>query len=153
MYFIIIAGFIIPWCFGIFLYRKAPILFLTSSLFIALLSLILNQLGIQLGYWAVRPKTEIDLLDSLFLDLGYFAIAGAYFTYFIQYKNYKRIWVYLGTIFILNGLEFLALSTNRVQYCKGWNIGLTFLLYLGGIILLDLYSLKMKKFGIFQFNK
>ncbi|MBM7551317.1 hypothetical protein [Thalassobacillus pellis] len=151
MYFNFFAGLILPCLFGIYIYRKAPVILLTAYIFTALLSVSFNQLGMQSGLWKVVPKPEVILFESLFLDLGYFAVFGAFFTYFLYFKKWKRVYVYGAILLLMNGFELIALYMEKVLYSAPWNVYYTFFTYLACMITVDSYGYVLKKLRVYPY--
>ncbi|WP_173918975.1 hypothetical protein [Halobacillus sp. Marseille-Q1614] len=149
MAFIIIVGFIFPWITGIYLYKKAPKIFYTTVPITALIAVVLNQAGIHMGLWKVNHMPTIVLLDSLFLDLGIFTIAGAWFTYMLVYKSINPLWVYIIFIGGMAGLEGLALLVETIKYDQTWNFFYTFLMYVGGFLVIGWIINILKKLKVF----
>ncbi|WP_079478962.1 hypothetical protein [Halobacillus salinus] len=149
MAFIIIVGFVIPWITGIYLYKLAPKIFYTTAPITALIAVVLNQAGIHMGLWEVHPMPAIVLLDSLFLDLGIFTIAGAWFTYMLVYKSVNTLLVYILFIAGMTGLEGLALLVETLEYDDTWNFFYTFLMYVGGFLFIGWISHLLKKLKVF----
>ncbi|WP_281975084.1 hypothetical protein [Halobacillus litoralis] len=147
--FIIIAGFVFPWITGIYLYKKAPKIFYTTAPITALIAVVLNQAGIHMELWKVNHMPTIVLLDSLFLDLGIFTIAGAWFTYMLVYKSINPLWVYVIFIGGMAGLEGLALLVETIKYDQTWNFFYTFLMYVGGFIVIGWIINILKKLKVF----
>ncbi|WP_143030757.1 hypothetical protein [Thalassobacillus cyri] len=111
----------------------------------SLLSVTLNQIGMEWGFWTLHPQTVFIIFNSLTIDFGYNPSAGLIFTYFIYCKKWKRWKVYLGFILFLNGAEMLALYFSKVVYNPPWNVFYTFLAYVIGLIILDFYFHFLKK--------
>lgn len=98
-----------------------------------------------MGFWTLYPQTDFLIFNSVNIDLGFNPAAGVVFTYLIYTRKWKRWMVYLLFILILNGAEMIALSFEKVLYGHGWNIFYTFLTYLIGLVLLDLYFTLVRK--------
>ncbi|KHE69360.1 CBO0543 family protein [Halobacillus sp. BBL2006] len=145
MIFNFFIGFLLPWLTAIFIYRRARLLIFTVVPFVALLSVILNQLGIQTEIWTLKPRIDPPIFDTIFINLGYNPIMGAWFAYFIHFKQYNRWLIYLCFIILLVGLELIALSMDKVLYHQQWNIFHTFIVYGIGLCLIDLYYSKFNK--------
>ncbi|GGF14770.1 hypothetical protein GCM10010954_11680 [Halobacillus andaensis] len=148
MAFIIIVGFVLPWITGIYLYRKAPKIFFTTAPITALIAVISNQSGIHIGFWKVNHMPSVMLLDSLFLDLGIFTLAGAWFTYALVYKNINPFWVYSLFIGGMTCLEGLALLKGTLSYDE-WSLFYTFLMYVGGFLVIGRISKLLIKLNVF----
>ncbi|MYL71584.1 hypothetical protein GLW00_12010 [Halobacillus litoralis] len=149
MAFIIIAGFVIPWITGVYLYKKAPIIFYTTAPITALIAVVLNQAGIHMGLWRVNHMPSIVLLDSLFLDLGIFTIAGAWFTYMLVYKSINPLWIYIIFIGGMASLEILALLVETIEYNQSWNFFYTLLMYIGGFLIIGWIVNILEKLKVF----
>ncbi|MFG6149369.1 hypothetical protein [Halobacillus sp. B23F22_1] len=149
MTFIIIVGFVLPWITGIYLYRKAPKIFFTTAPITALIAVVLNQAGIHIGLWKVHPMPKAMLLDSIFLDLGIFTIAGAWFTYALVYKTIHPFLVYFLFIGGMTGLEGLALLKGTLTYNDDWSYFYTFLMYVGGFLVIGGISKLLIKLNVF----
>ncbi|GGC77350.1 hypothetical protein GCM10007216_04840 [Thalassobacillus devorans] len=149
MAFIIIAGFILPWVTGVYLYKKAPKIFYTTAPITALIAVVLNQAGIHLGLWEVNHMPNIMLLDSLFLDLGIFTIAGAWFTYILVYKRKHPILVYSLFIGGMVTLEGLALLQGTLSYAQEWSFIYTILMYIGGFLAIGAISRLLIKLNVY----
>ncbi|TGB03616.1 hypothetical protein [Halobacillus salinus] len=149
MAFIIIVGFVIPWITGIYLYKQAPKIFYTTAPITALIAVVLNQAGIHMGLWEVNPMPRIILLDSLFLDLGVFTLAGAWFTYMLVYKSVNTLLVYILFIGGMSSLEGLAVLVGTVDYDDTWSFFYTILMYVGGFLFIGWISHLLKKLKVF----
>ncbi|SDI81259.1 hypothetical protein [Alteribacillus bidgolensis] len=149
MIYIILIFFIVPWITGFYLYKKAPKIFFTTAPITALIAITCNQLGIHLGIWEVNHMPTVMLLDSIFLDFGIFTLAGAWFTYFLYYKKLTRVWSYIWFVLGMTLLESITLLVEMVSYDESWNMFYTFLMYLGGFIIIDVVTQKLDKLRIF----
>ncbi|WP_158737943.1 hypothetical protein [Alteribacillus sp. YIM 98480] len=149
MIYIILIFFIVPWITGIYLYKKAPKIFFTTAPITTLIAITFNQLGIHLGMWEVNHMPTVTLLDSIFLDFGIFTLAGAWFTYFLYYKQLTRVWSYIWFVLGMTALESITLLVDMVSYNESWNMFYTFLMYLGGFMVIDIVIQKLVKLNIF----
>nr|WP_304650467.1 CBO0543 family protein [Thalassobacillus sp. CUG 92003] len=112
---------------------------MTVAPFMSLLSVTLNQIGMEWGFWTLYPEADLLIFNSIYIDFGYNPSAAILFIYMIYVKKLKRYAVYLGFILFLNGAEILAQHFEKVVYSNDWNIFYTFLAYVIGLIVLDLY--------------
>ncbi|MCP3027720.1 hypothetical protein [Halobacillus sp. A5] len=149
MWLIIVLGFIFPWVFGIYLYKKAPKIFYTNAPITALIAVVCNQLGIHFGLWKVHHMPKVVLLDSIFLDLGIFTIVGAWFTYLLHYKQVKPFRLLSFFIIGMTSLEYIMLVTEQLSYHSSWNIFYTFLMYIGGFTTLYFITEKLVKLKVY----
>ncbi|MCA1012014.1 hypothetical protein [Halobacillus halophilus] len=149
MLLMIVLGFIIPWLTTGYVYKRAPKIIFTVAPFAALIALILNQLGIQIGLWTIHTSSNVVLLNTLFLDLGIFTVSAIWFTYFLYYKEKQPVWVYLMFILGMTGVETIALSIHLLTYHEKWSVFYTFLMYLGGFIMIHLIIRKLDKINVY----
>lgn len=144
----IVIGFIIPWIFGIVLYKKASQILLTIFPIGTLLAHIINAFAEDYKVWEIAPE-EFLAVDYLIFDIGLYAVLPSYLIYFIC--KYRKISVYTF-IFIFTIAttvsEYFWLEFERLSYHRGWNIYLTFLSYLIPYTLVYLYYLLLKKNNI-----
>lgn len=129
MAFNIIIGFLIPWIVGVYVYIKEERLFLVIYPFGCTITYTINMIGVQFGFWSIRPY-EYGMFASLPLNLGLYPIIGTYFV-FLTYKRVGKSY-YLILIFSLltAGFELLMLILKRGTYGHGWNLFWTFVSYL-----------------------
>ncbi|MFQ3544601.1 hypothetical protein Q7A53_10965 [Halobacillus rhizosphaerae] len=113
--------------------------------FVALLSITLNQIGMALKFWTLYPETNYLIFNSINIDFGFNPAMAVLFTFIIYIKQWKRWIVYLGFLIFLTGSEKLAVIFNKVKYDDHWNIFYTFIAYLLGLILADIYFHFLKK--------
>gem|GEM_PF-1125745 len=144
----IILGFILPWISGVYLYKRARVLFYTVVPITALFSVTGNQLGVQLGFWLLIPEEKITLINTIFIDFGYNPIIAAWFIYFLYMRQISRWIMYSLFMVILNGLEIYALSIDKIIYDHGWNILYSASTYGMGLILIDWYFFHFKSHEI-----
>ncbi|MGI8315897.1 hypothetical protein [Halobacillus mangrovi] len=149
MLLIIVLGFVIPWLTAGYVYKRTPKLFFTVAPFAALIALILNQLGIQIGLWTISPSSNVVLIDTIFLDLGIFTISAVWFTYFLYYKKKSPIWVYPLFVLGMTGVEFIATLLHTLSYHEKWNFFYTSLMYLGGFATIHLIIRKLDKLEVY----
>ncbi|KHE72465.1 hypothetical protein [Halobacillus sp. BBL2006] len=149
MLLMLVLGFIIPWLTAGYVYKKTPKLFFTVAPFAALIALILNQFGIQLGLWTIHPPSKVVMMDSIFLDLGIFTVSAIWFTYFLYYKQKNPLWVYPLFVLGMTGVEGIAILIHTLTYDEKWNIFYTFLMYLGGFMTIHLITRKLDKLEVY----
>ncbi|MDR6885026.1 CBO0543 family protein [Bacillus sp. 3255] len=151
MLFNIIVGFIIPWIFGIYLYKKARIVVLLIFPFTATISALINDMGYHLEFWDFTPLIENDeTLSALPLDIGLYPVFAGYMIYWIRH-NHRHVWLKIICLCLLTtGLEWVALQYGKVEYGNHWNIGWTFLSYALAYVLVYVYYKVLVQNGLFD---
>jgi uncharacterized membrane protein len=154
MIFNILIGFVIPWIFGFFLWKKSPIIIYLICPVTATVSALFNDIGYHLGFWDFTPKIENDeTLSALPLDLGLYPITACLMVYWIV-KHNRHAWTKLSIIALFNtSLEFIALHYGKAEYGNGWNIGWTFVSYMLALLLVYLYYRLLEQYGFFDKTK
>ncbi|WP_431802748.1 hypothetical protein [Halobacillus andaensis] len=148
-FFIIIAGFILPWVLGIYLYKQAPKLFFTIAPITALTAVTCNQAGSHMGLWKVHHMPTVVLFDSILLDFGIFTIAGVWFSYLLCYKKKNPVLLLVLFISGMAAIEYISLLLNIVDYNESWSFFYTALMYVAGFIILHMTTNKLEKLGVF----
>lgn len=143
----VLVGFVLPWVTILPIIRLHPVFLFTILPFTALISVIGNQVGMQLGWFWLNPDHFIPLSWSLFIDLGYNPAAAVWFTYVLHFNKWKRWAAYLTFLIVLNGLEYVAVMLGKVEYSSAWNIYLTFSSYLIGLVVIDTFFTLYKRWG------
>lgn len=145
----ILIGLIMPWLFGIHLYKKDPNVLLGIFPIGTVLSHIINSLAYEHKIWFVHPQKYI-FVDVLLFDIGLYSILPSFMIYLIhKYRKGKSLYI-LGFTLFTTFSEYLWLKSGRVSYDNGWNIYFTFLSYLFPYIFVYLYYLLLKKKKIIQ---
>lgn len=143
-----ILGFIIPWIFGIVLYKKTSKILLTIFPIGTVLSHIINAFVEEYKVWEIAPE-ELLTVDYLIFDIGLYAILPSYLIFFIHKYRKLNAYTYILIFTIVTTVsEYTWLKEERVSCHNGWNIYLTFLSYLVPYILVYLYYLLLKKNNI-----
>lgn len=148
MLFNIIVGFLIPWVFGIYLYRKSRIIvFLISPITVTIAGLI-NDIGYHLDFWDFTPLIENDeTLSALPLDLGLYPVMAGYMIYWIRANN-RHALLKIGCFCLATtALEYLAFIFGKVEYSNHWTIGWTFVSYMLAYGLVYLYYRLLIRYG------
>ncbi|MDU0202496.1 MULTISPECIES: CBO0543 family protein [Paenibacillus] len=151
MLFNIIAGFLIPWIFGIYLYRKSRIIvFLIFPITVTISSLI-NDTGYHLNFWDFTPLIENDeTLSALPLDIGLYPVMAGYMIYWIR-KNNRHAFLKIGFFCLATtALEYMAFIFGKVEYSNHWNIGWTFASYILAYSLVYLYYRLLVRYGYWK---
>ncbi|MBP1965426.1 CBO0543 family protein [Paenibacillus aceris] len=151
MFFNIIAGFLIPWIFGIYLYRKSRVLIVIIFPITVTISSLINDTGYHLNFWDFTPLIENDeTLSALPLDIGLYPVMACYMIYWIR-TNHRHIFLKIACFcLITTALEYLAFIFGKVEYSNHWNIGWTFLSYSLAYSLVYLYYKLLIKYGIYK---
>ncbi|TDX48210.1 hypothetical protein [Orenia marismortui] len=143
MFFNIIIGFILPWIWGVRLYKKAPKIILFIAPISSVIAHIINELAVHYRFWKVKPFGYGDF-SRLPFDIGLYAVLGSLVIYLIHNQRINEYLVILFFTFLTTIGELMMVLIKRVDYFKGWNIYLTFLSYLIAYILVYIYYQKIK---------
>ncbi|RAV10141.1 CBO0543 family protein [Paenibacillus contaminans] len=149
MLFNIIIGFLIPWSFGIYLFRKSPKVVILIVPIASMISGTINAFGFQLKYWDFTPIIPDDeSISATPLDLGLYPVLASFMVYWM--KKFPNKWLIILCTFILitTLLEWVALLFGKVSYGNGWNIfftGISYTFAFGGVYL---YYLLLRKHNI-----
>lgn len=144
----ILVGFIVPWIFGIYLFKLKPNILLTIFPIGAVLSHIINAFAIEYKVWDILPGKFAEI-DFLLFDIGLYTILPSYLIFFIQkYRGVNRYFQILFFTFITSISEFIWYKAGRISYKNGWSIYHTFLSYLIPYILVYLYYKLLKRKGV-----
>lgn len=154
MTFNILVGFVVPWVFGLLLWKKFPVVVYLICPFSATVSALFNDIGYHLSFWDFTPKIENDeTLSALPLDLGLYPIMACFMIDWIVRKK-RQAWVKVTAIGAFNtALESIALHYGKVEYGNGWNIGWTFVSYMLALLLVYLYYRLLEQYGFFDKTK
>ncbi|KRF18641.1 CBO0543 family protein [Paenibacillus sp. Soil787] len=148
----IILGFIIPWIFGLFLYKKASNIVILISPISSIISSVINAVGYHLEFWDFTPLIQNDeTISALPFDIGLYPVTTSFMIYWIHSKNHKPIMSLLIFCALLTGIEFIGVLIHKVQYSNGWNLGWTFVSYFIAEIIVYGYYVLGKRQGI-NFN-
>lgn len=145
----IILGFIIPWFFGIILYKKDKKTLLVIAPFMSVWGFILNTALFYLNFNRIVPLINDDI-TTMTLNLGLYPILGCYLIYYIQIKKTSPYIIILIFTFMTTAAEYLGLMFGLVTYDNGWNIGWTFLSYIPPYLTGYWYYCKLRKIGVFN---
>jgi hypothetical protein len=74
-------GFIVPWIFGIILYKKEPIIVLLSVPVGITVAFILNECGSNY-FWQFKPIFRDVSLSALPLNIGFYPVLSSFLIYF-----------------------------------------------------------------------
>lgn len=151
MLFNITVGFIIPWIFGIYLYKKSRIVVLLIFPITVTISALINDTGYHLELWDFTPHIENDeTLSALPLDLGLYPVLSGYLIYWIRKNNRHVVMKMLCFCLITTGLEWVAYLYGKVEYGNHWTIGWTSLSYLFAYVLVYIYYKVLVRYGLFK---
>ncbi|WP_435920869.1 CBO0543 family protein [Paenibacillus sp. DYY-L-2] len=140
MLFNAIAGFIIPWLFGLYLFKKSPIIILITMPIASLVTLIINELGFYFKFWSFNPSTPTDeSVSALPLDLGIYPVLACFMVFWIRKTRISHMVGVIVTTMVTTLLEYSGYLADKVRYGNGWNIFYTFLSYLVAYIIVYVY--------------
>ena len=144
----VLVGFIIPWIFGIYLFKLKPNILLTIFPIGTVLSHIINSLATEYKLWYISPE-KFAAIDYLLFDIGLYTILPSYLIFFIQkYSRINKYFFILLFTIITTISEFIWLKAGRVSYDNNWTIYHTFFSYLIPYILVYMYYKLLKKKGV-----
>lgn len=144
MTFNIIAGFIIPWIFGVCLYFKNKKTLLTITPIGIAFALLYNTIGFHVPFWRLKPFS-LGRMAFIPFDIGAYPILVSYLIYFIKkynIKSYKMIFLFT---FLTTVIEYIMLLSGKVEYFNGWNLAWTFVSYMTPYITCYIYYLILEK--------
>lgn len=147
----IIFGFVIPWIYGIYLYKKSPIIVWLFCPISAAISALINDIGYHLEFWDFTPLIQNDeTLSALPLDLGLYPVLASSLIYWIT-KNKRHPLLKIAVIcFLTSVLEYVGHVFGKVKYGNNWNIGWTFCSYLLAFGLVYLYYKLLLRYGVLK---
>ncbi|WP_332455460.1 CBO0543 family protein [Domibacillus aminovorans] len=90
---------------------------------------LVNELGVQFGFWHVYLFNNANTLPAIPVNLGLYPILGCYLIFFIKKSNHPYLIVFLMTLFTTL-TEAIFVLMGIVVYGNGWNIFWTFISYL-----------------------
>ncbi|ULL16232.1 hypothetical protein DVH26_18340 [Paenibacillus sp. H1-7] len=148
MLFNITLGFIIPWLFGIYLYKKDRKILLLIYPISVVISMFINDVGFHLKFWDFTPHIPDDeTISALPLDLGLYPILGSYMIYWIRNSSLHWLLISLITMAFTTCLEYFGVVIGKVTYGNGWNILFTSGSYLLAYLLVYFYYTRLLKYG------
>lgn len=126
----IAVGFLIPWIFGTYLFRKDKRFMLLIGPLASVFTFIIIDFGEQFGVWNLYPFEMDNSIAALPFCLGLYPINASYMIYLIHTKKISQYWSVLIFTFVTTIEEGIGLIMGRVIYDNGWNIFWTFISYL-----------------------
>jgi hypothetical protein len=126
----IVLGFVIPWCFAIYLINKDKKVFLITFPFASMLAFIVNQIGFQFGYFLLIPVMNVKTFSSIFANVGFYPILASFMVYFIECCRFNRTLAIFAFTLITTFFEAIGIRIGYVHYGHGWNLIWTFFSYL-----------------------
>ncbi|MCY9692267.1 CBO0543 family protein [Paenibacillus alginolyticus] len=145
----ITLGFILPWIFGVFLYKRASKIVIIIYPISSVVSSFINTIGFHLEFWSFTPLIEDNsTISALPFDLGLYPLTACLVIYFIHFRTLNPIVSLLIFSALLTGLEYIGLLIHKVEYDHGWNIGWTFVSYVIAATAAYGYYVFAKKHGI-----
>ena len=122
----IALGFILPWIFGVFLYRKHPLIVLAVAPFASVASFVINAVGFGLEWWNLAPYTRMETLSVLPFNIGLYPVLGCWCIVLIRRfgRSMPLLLIFsIGTTL----LEGFAVLMGHASYGNGWNLAWTFI--------------------------
>lgn len=145
----IILGFIIPWIFGVYLYKKHMKLMVLFFPIGSVIAFLINDLGVNF-FWRFEPSLVNISLAGMPYDLGFYPIASVFFIIIIHHNklNLKTaLFVFvLGTTL----LEFITVMQNKVFYRNGWNTFGTACSYLISYFMVFVYYQLLRELKVIE---
>ncbi|MCR8656526.1 CBO0543 family protein [Paenibacillus endoradicis] len=127
----IIIGFLIPWIFGLYLIRKAPVVILITLPIASLVALLINIFGFHLNFWSFTPFISgEESMSVLPMDLGLYPVISCYMIHWIRISQINHVVILFVVITFTTFLEYLTLLMGKASYSNSWNIYWTFISYL-----------------------
>ncbi|QGG48324.1 CBO0543 family protein [Heliorestis convoluta] len=139
----IVLAFILPWIFGLLLYRKDKFIVLLTAPIASAVAFLFNELGFSLGYWLLYPIYDHVSISALPFNLGLYPVVASYFGYLLIRRSMNHLWLILLFPTALTAGEAIAHYLSLVMYFNGWNIGWTFVSYFAWIVIIYYYSKKI----------
>jgi hypothetical protein len=122
-------GFILPWIYGIYLYRKDPKIILLTCPMAAAIASSINLFGFYFEFWNLTPILRIEPISALPFDLGLYPVLGSCMIYSIRSSNINSTVLILIFSFLTTLMELIGVLFEKVTYSHGWNIAWTFVSY------------------------
>lgn len=130
----IALGFVLPWIFGVYLYRRHSLLILTVAPFASVVSFVINAVGFYLNFWNLNPPMRIETLSAYPLDLGLYPVLGCWCMILIQ-RFGRSVWLIAVFVLGITLLEGFGVLIGYASYANGWNLAWTFVSYLVAYVL------------------
>jgi hypothetical protein len=141
----IIIGFIIPWIFGIWLYRKNKNIVLFIAPIACALSCVVDILGFDLDFWRLVPIKLLGL-SALPFNLGLYIVYPCFTVYWLERTSLNHFLALLISSLVITIAEYMGVIAGRVIYLNGWHIWFTYLSYLIPYCLLYCYYRIIKQY-------
>lgn len=134
-----LLGFFLPWMtIGIYLLKNGREFLYVIFPFAALVSLIINQIGLAYEIWGTSEKM-IPFFQTLLFDLGILPLLGTLYIYLVISRS-KSKGITLAVISaIMTAVEWGSVQMGIIRYSKQWNSVFTFMIYSLGFYLTYLY--------------
>jgi len=142
-------GFIVPWIFGIWLYKKKPLIVILIAPIGATVAFVINEWGFNY-FWQFKPVYRNVSFSSLPLDIGLYPVLACFFIYFKLNKRFNMLWLFLLFTLLVTSLEGIGLILGKVEYFNGWNIFLTFIIYLVAYLIIYSYFRILVKYQLLK---
>lgn len=144
----IIAGFVIPWLFGLIIYRKNKRIILFIAPISAVIAFTTIALEEYMGFWNLYPFDIYDPITALPYCLGLYTVNPSILIYFINDRRFNPYFNIVLITILTTIEEGLGVLVGRVTYDNGWNMGWTFISYLIPYIIIYLFYKYLKKEGL-----
>lgn len=105
----------------------------------AMVSLIVNLLGVHFQLWRLKPLFHTSI-STLPFDLGLFPLFTCLLIYAIRRYNQHALLLCVICAAIKLSMEWAYYQFGMIQYGHGWNFGWTFISYLAASLLVYLYD-------------
>ncbi len=129
MRFNILMGFVMPWFFGIILFKKQKKL-LRIVPFVCVISTLVCIWGDYYKFWIVKPKIKRkQYLTTMPYNLGLYPILSVVMVNRINKTKQGLLLVFIFTLFTTIA-EYGMVLLKKVTYKNGWNILKTYISYL-----------------------
>ncbi|MMZ56955.1 hypothetical protein D1872_188670 [compost metagenome] len=146
----ILFGFIIPWIFGMWLYKKDKKIVLIIAPLGSVLSYTFNLLGHHLELWSFKPILKTKQLSAFPLDIGLYPVISSYLIYLVQKRVANPYLILLIFSLVTTFLEYSALVFGGVSYNHDWNIFWTFWSYALPYFIIYRFYIELKKIKVFN---
>jgi len=135
----ILLGFLLPWIFGIYIYKRDKRILITFFPVGSLLAFIINEFGFYFEFWYLTPILKVKTMSALPMNLGIYPVLACYLVYLINSRHWNSFFLIILFSGFTTGLEFTGVITGKVGYMNHWNTGWTFVSYFVFYILVVWY--------------
>lgn len=125
----VLLGFILPWLFCIYLIKKDMKTLLTIAPFTALVSSIINDIGVYVQWWLLVP-VHLESVSTFPFNIGLYPVWGSYMIHYIKHYRMNPFFMVIAVAFLLTLIESSLMLFDRLFYGNGWNLLWTLVSYL-----------------------